>query len=68
MKRLMTFLLAVSLFSLTSAYAQYEVRGTVVDVNDLAVIGATVLQQGTTNGVTTDLDGNFTLTVPSPET
>lgn len=38
MKRLMTFLLAVSLFSLTSAYAQYEVRGTVVDVNDLAVI------------------------------
>jgi len=68
MKRLMTFLLAVSLFSLTSAYAQYEVRGTVVDVNDLAVIGATVLEQGTTNGVTTDLDGNFTLTVPSPET
>ena len=61
-------MLAVTLFSLTSAYAQYEVRGTVVDINDEAVIGATVLQQGTSNGVTTDLDGMFALTVPSPET
>ncbi|MCK9347195.1 MAG: carboxypeptidase-like regulatory domain-containing protein, partial [Bacteroidales bacterium] len=68
MKRLMTFLLAVTLCSLTSAYAQYEVRGTVVDINDQAVIGATVLEQGTRNGVTTDLDGQFALTVPSPET
>ncbi|MCZ2317491.1 MAG: TonB-dependent receptor plug domain-containing protein [Bacteroidales bacterium] len=68
MKRLMTFLLAVTLFSVTSVYAQYEVRGTVVDVNGEAVIAATVLQQGTSNGVTTDLDGQFTLRVPSPET
>ena len=68
MKRLMTFLLAVTLFSVTSVYAQYEVRGTVVDVNGEAVIAATVLQQGTSYGVTTDLDGQFTLRVPSPET
>ncbi|MDD5732914.1 MAG: TonB-dependent receptor plug domain-containing protein, partial [Bacteroidales bacterium] len=68
MKRLMTFLLAVTLFSVTSAYAQYKVSGTVVDVNGEAVIAATVLQQGTSYGVTTDLDGGFTLTVPSPET
>ncbi len=68
MKRLMTLLLAVTLFSLTSAYAQYEVRGTVVDTDGLTVIGATVLQQGTSNGVTTDLDGRFTITVPSGET
>ncbi|NLA16186.1 MAG: TonB-dependent receptor [Bacteroidales bacterium] len=64
----MTLLLAVTLFSLTSAYAQYEVRGTVVDTDGLTVIGATVLQQGTSNGVTTDLDGRFTITVPSGET
>lgn len=68
MKRLMTLLLAVALFSLTSAYAQYEVRGTVVDTDGLTVIGATVLQQGTSNGTTTDLDGRFTLRVPSGET
>ncbi len=67
MKRLMTLLLAVALFSLTSAYAQYEVRGTVVDTDGLTVIGATVLQQGTSNGTTTDLDGRFTLRVPSGE-
>ncbi|NLK79526.1 MAG: TonB-dependent receptor [Bacteroidales bacterium] len=64
----MTLLLAVALFSLTSAYAQYEVRGTVVDTDGLTVIGATVLQQGTSNGTTTDLDGRFTLRVPSGET
>lgn len=68
MKRLMTFLLAVTLFSLTLAYAQYEVKGLVVDEHNWSVIGATVLQQGTTNGTTTDLDGAFTLRVPSPET
>ena len=68
MKRLMTLLLAVTLFSLTSAYAQYEVKGIVVDEHNWSVIGATVLQQGTTNGTTTNLDGEFTLRVPSPET
>lgn len=64
MKRLMTLLLAVTLFSLTSAYAQYEVKGIVVDEHNWSVIGATVLQQGTTNGTTTNLDGEFTLRVP----
>lgn len=61
-------MLAVTLFSLTLAYAQYEVKGLVVDEHNWSVIGATVLQQGTTNGTTTDLDGAFTLRVPSPET
>ena len=30
-----------------------------------AIIGANILQQGTTNGTITDIDGNFTLEVPT---
>ncbi|MFA6325769.1 MAG: TonB-dependent receptor [Bacteroidales bacterium] len=68
MKRLMIFLLTITLFSFSTAYAQYRATGVVVDENNQPVIGATVLQQGTANGATTDLDGMFALTVPSGET
>ena len=48
----------------TLAYAQggYEVSGTVVDQYG-PVIGATVVEQGTSNGTSTGLDGEFSLTV-----
>lgn len=40
------------------------VKGTVTDSSGETVIGATVVEKGnTTNGVTTDLDGQFTITV-----
>ncbi|MCQ2139628.1 MAG: TonB-dependent receptor [Bacteroidales bacterium] len=63
--RLSTVLMAcMLLFSANSAYAQNKVSGTVVDESGLAVIGAGVVQKGTSNGVATDLDGNFTISVP----
>lgn len=37
------------------------VKGTVIDNNGEAVIGASIKVDGTTNGTVTDLDGNFTL-------
>ena len=37
-------------------------RGTIVDEANLPVIGASVVVKGTPKGVTTDLDGKFTLT------
>ena len=40
------------------------VTGTVVDEAGIPVIGANIIEKGTTNGVITDLDGNFTLEVP----
>ena len=44
----------------------YEVRGTVVD--DLGpVAGAAVVEKGTSNGTSTDLDGRFSLMVSGPE-
>ena len=44
-----------------------SIFGKVVDANGEPVIGAAVLVPGTSNGATTDLDGNFSLTV-SPGT
>ena len=44
------------------AYAQnITVKGTVTDATGEPVIGANVLEKGTTNGVITDIDGNFQL-------
>lgn len=39
------------------------VKGTVKDVNGEPIIGASVLEEGTTNGTITDFDGNFSLSV-----
>ena len=48
----------------TVAFAQIAVQGTVVDIeNGEPVIGASILEIGTTNGTITDFDGNFSLTV-----
>ena len=42
-----------------------KVHGTVKDATGEPVMGATVMQQGTSNGTVTDLDGHFTITVPA---
>ena len=53
----------------TLAYAQdITVNGTVVDDTGEPVIGATVMVEGTSNGTTTDLDGNFSLKVAKTQT
>ena len=44
------------------------VKGVVKDATGETVIGATVMQKGTSNGAVTDIDGNFTLKVPSNAT
>ena len=57
--------LVLGLFLSVGAYAQnITVKGTVTDATGEPVIGANVLEKGTTNGVITDIDGNFMLTVP----
>ena len=43
---------------------QYEVAGQVIDVNGQPLPGASVVEKGTTNGVSTDFDGNYSITVP----
>lgn len=40
-----------------------HIKGTVVDAQGEPVIGANVIEKGTTNGVITDVDGNFSVQV-----
>ena len=47
----------------TVMLAQNKVSGTVLDATGEPLIGVSVLEAGTTNGVVTDFDGKFTLTV-----
>lgn len=49
------------------AYAQQTVSGTVVDNFGDPLMGVNVVVKGTTNGVTTDLDGNYKLNVSSKD-
>ena len=56
------------LFCLTSAFAQTRVTGVVLDETGEPMIGVNVLEKGTTNGVITDIDGNFTIVVQQANT
>ena len=61
---LMALMTAVALlFMGGSAFAQSTIKGKVLDSTGEAVVGASVVVPGTTNGVITDLDGNFELRV-----
>lgn len=42
-----------------------KITGTITDEHGDPIIGANVMEKGTTNGSITDLDGNFTLTISS---
>lgn len=59
----------LSLFMSTEVYAQNKtsVSGLVKDENGLPMIGVNVVEKGTTNGVSTDLDGKFKLQVAGPK-
>ena len=57
------------LFVCVGLYAQnITVKGTVKDSNGDPVVGAAVLIKGTQTGVTTDIDGNYAINVPSNAT
>ena len=63
MKKALMFLLS-AMVSVTMFAQSVAVTGTVIDAdNNEPLIGVSVLEVGTTNGVVTDLDGNFTLSV-----
>jgi iron complex outermembrane receptor protein len=59
-------LLFVALFFLTATVlGQTKITGTIVDETDQLLPGASILEKGTKNGISTDFDGNFTLNVKS---
>ncbi len=70
MNKLTKLLVVVTMFMTmftASLYAQsgVNVTGRVTDSTGEAIIGATVMEQGTSNGVSTNLDGEFELQVAS---
>ena len=61
-RRVLSTLLAMMLT--VAVFAQKEtVSGTVVDSQNEPIIGASVMEIGTQNGVATDIDGHFTMSV-----
>ena len=60
-------ILAMAMPAQVFAQSRYEVKGVVVDTTGTPVIGASVVEQGTTNGVTTDVNGQYVLNVSSAE-
>ena len=68
MERTKRFILSCLILLLsTIMYAQQEITGSVTDVFG-PVIGATVMEKGTSNGTVTDFDGNFKLKVKAGTT
>lgn len=70
MKQLLTILtvLAINLVMTVSVFAQsgYEVKGVVVDQFG-PVVGATIIEKGTNNGTSTQVDGDYILKVSGPK-
>jgi len=58
-------LVCIALAVSTVAFAQKGVSGRVLEPNGYGAIGAAVMVDGTTNGVITDLDGNFIIQAPA---
>lgn len=67
MKHLQNFIASalLAMVSTIMCAQKIEVSGTVVDPNGETIIGASIMEKGTTNGTVTDFDGNFKLTTAS---
>ncbi len=67
-KYLYLVIVSLCLFCYPSWAQEQIVRGTVVDENGEGLVGVTVQAKGTTVGTITDLEGNFSLTLPGDVT
>jgi TonB-linked SusC/RagA family outer membrane protein len=61
-KRVLILIIGVCLCF--ASFAQVQVRGTVTDIKGEPVPGVTILELGTQNGVITDIDGRYSISVP----
>ncbi|NJK85887.1 MAG: hypothetical protein HC906_07900 [Bacteroidales bacterium] len=59
-------MLVFSFFSLV-VHSQHVIEGSVFDENKESLIGVSVIIDGTTYGTLTDSNGQFSLSIPSPE-
>ena len=54
-------------FSVSVAAQKTVVKGNILDKDNLRIIGANILEKGTSNGTISDVDGNFTLSITNPK-
>ncbi len=66
-KVLQMLLLGMFAFLTSTAFAQFKVSGVVTSSEGEVLPGATVLAKGTANGVLTDSDGKYNITLPSSQ-
>lgn len=66
--RKMAILVAFFLCVCLQSFAQQKISGTVVDGSGQPVIGASVMVPNSTTGVVTDLDGKYSISVPTGTT
>ncbi len=59
----LSMLLILCMSISTMAQSKKAIQGLVVDKDNQPIIGATILEKGTTNGTVSDINGKFTLTV-----
>ncbi len=64
MKNKIILLLGIMMFTVLNSFSyaqEKEITGSVKDISGVPLPGVNVIIKGTTNGVSTDFDGNFTL-------
>jgi len=61
------YILFLIVFSINFAFAQ-DITGTVTDSSGIPLAGVNVLEKGTMNGVITDFNGNYSISVNSDAT
>jgi TonB-linked SusC/RagA family outer membrane protein len=67
MKRI-SLVLAMLLFVLGASFAQRTITGVVTDPNSEPMVGASIIVKGTTKGTITDIDGKYSLEIPTGST
>jgi TonB-linked SusC/RagA family outer membrane protein len=69
MRKLTTLLVLLLFAGLQVAFAQRTVTGSVTKATDnTPLVGVTVIAKGTTTGITTDINGRYSIPVPNNET
>lgn len=62
------FTLLLLLLNATFLFAQKEISGNVKDNSGIALSGVNIVEEGTTNGVSTDMDGKYKISVSNGAT
>ncbi|MEO9891389.1 TonB-dependent receptor [Aurantibacter sp.] len=63
MKKLKLLMALLALGVSSVSFAQTQITGVVLDDTNVPLPGASVIEKGTSNGVVSDFDGNFTISV-----